>query len=151
MTGQTTELEVRKSILVRCSPECAFETFTDGIRTWWPLETHSLGEARAVSAAVEGRVGGRLFEIWDDGSEHLWGTVSAWEPPRRLAVSWHVNADDPAPTEWEVRFEREGDGTRVELQHFGWERLGERARTVSEGYDTGWSRVLSRYEASLES
>jgi hypothetical protein len=44
-----------------------------------------------------------------------------------------------------VRFSAEGSGTRVELVHTGWERLGERAGEVRARYDTGWEPVLGSY------
>ena len=91
MTENVADRIVRKAITVRCSVEHAFRTFTEGIDSWWPLATHSLGEARATRAVLEPRAGGRLYEVWDDGSVHAWGTIVAWEPPNRLAVSWRVN------------------------------------------------------------
>jgi hypothetical protein len=45
----------------------------------------------------------------------------------------------------ELRFTDNGFGTRVELEHRGWEMLGERAAEVREGYNTGWVPVLARY------
>jgi Activator of Hsp90 ATPase homolog 1-like protein len=119
MTDQATELRVRKSIALECTPEHAFATFTERIGSWWPLGTYSLGEERAVSVVVERRVGGRVYEVWGDGTEHAWTKVTAWDPPSRLAVSWSVNPDAAAPTTWEVRFAAEGDRTRVELEHWG--------------------------------
>ena len=68
----------------------------------------------------------------------------AWEPPRRLLVSWKVNAERVAPTEWEIRFEPEGEGTRVEFEHRGWERY-EDGVEASANYDKGWEVILARY------
>ena len=47
-----------------------------------------------------------------------------------------------------MRFIADGDATRVEVEHRGWERLGiERGRAAREDYgsDEGWGMVLSRY------
>ena len=146
MTEHLSDRLVRKVITVRCPVERAFRTFTEGIDSWWPLLTHSLGEARAARAVLEARAGGRLYEVWDDGSEHVWGTIVAWEPPNRLAVSWRVNPDAIAATEWEVRFVPAGGGaTRVELDHGGWEALGEDADRSYASYDGGWDLVLGAY------
>jgi len=146
MTDNVADLLVRKVITVRCPVEHAFWTFTEGIGTWWPLAMHSRGGARADRAVLEGRVGGRLYEVWDDGSEHPWGSVLAWEPPARLAVSWQVNPTAPAPTLWEVRFVPDGDGgTRVELDHRGWEALGEEAGNSCASYEGGWDVVLGAF------
>lgn len=146
MTGKPADRVVRKTITVRCPAEHAFRIFTDGIHTWWPLETHSLGQERAVRAVLEGHVGGRLYEVWDDGSERTWGTVTAWEPPERLAVSWRVNPEALAATAWEVRFVPDSGGaTRVELDHRGWEALGEAADESFGSYVTGWDLVLGAF------
>jgi uncharacterized protein YndB with AHSA1/START domain len=146
MTEHVADRLVHKVITVRCPVEHAFRTFTEAIDTWWPLATHSLGETRVETAVLEGRVGGRLYEVWDDGSERPWGVVTAWEPPERLAVSWKVNPDALAPTEWEVRFVPDGDGvTRVELDHRGWEALGEGADRSYASYDGGWEVVLGAF------
>jgi uncharacterized protein YndB with AHSA1/START domain len=44
-----------------------------------------------------------------------------------------------------LRFEDLGAGTRVELEHRGWEALGERAAEAREGYRSGWPGVLADY------
>jgi hypothetical protein len=148
MTEQVTDRVVRKTITVRCTPEHAFRTFTEGIDGWWPLATHSLGEDRARRAVLEGRAGGRLYEVWDDGTEREWGTIVAWEPPDRLAVAWAVHRETGLQTEWEARFAPDGEGgTRVELAHRGWDALGERADETFASYasDEGWTRVLGAF------
>lgn len=48
-------------------------------------------------------------------------------------------------TEVEVRFAPEGQGARVELEHRGWERLGDEAVEQYQGYDSGWTPVLEAY------
>jgi uncharacterized protein YndB with AHSA1/START domain len=146
MTMSDSAIEpVRRSVGVRCSPVEAFRLFTDGIDTWWPLATHSVGQAKAVGCVFEGRDGGRIYETLEDGTLHLWGTVTAWEPPSRLVFSWHPGRDASTAQEVELRFLDDGGGTRVELEHRGWETLGARAGEVRDGYDSGWVPVLSRY------
>ena len=145
MSTQTSGMTVRKEIIVACPAEHAFTTFTDGITSWWPLGRHSVGEARARSVVFEGRNGGRIYEVWDDGTECDWGSVLVWQPPRRIVFSWQPNRDRPAPTEVEVRFLPRGDTTRVELEHRAWERLGEAAAEARDGYDSGWDTVLGSY------
>jgi uncharacterized protein YndB with AHSA1/START domain len=144
MSAMIADLTVRKSITVSASPERAFEIFTEKIDTWWPLATHSLAGERAVTAVLEGREGGRMFERDADGNEGYWGTITAWEPPSRIVVSWNTGHEKPEPTEFEVRFLPDGEGTRVELEHRGWERRDDSVE-VSRGYDTGWDRVLAQY------
>lgn len=68
MTDQTMRMALRKSVSVRRSPEEAFHLYTDGIDTWWPRRTHSVGEERAATVGFESRAGGRIFERTDDGT-----------------------------------------------------------------------------------
>jgi uncharacterized protein YndB with AHSA1/START domain len=56
--------------------------------------------------------------------------------------------DWDAPTEVEVRFTAEAGGTRVDLEHRGWDRAGAAATKMGAQYDGGWDLVLSRYAAA---
>jgi DNA-binding transcriptional ArsR family regulator/uncharacterized protein YndB with AHSA1/START domain len=145
MTTQAADLTVRKTVTVAASLERAFEVFTERIATWWPLATHSIGGDRAQGVVMERRVGGRVYELIEGGDQGYWATVTAWDPPRRLALSWKVNPESAAPTEIEVRFTPDGEGTRVDLEHRGFERLGEDAPKASAGYTEGWGKVLGHY------
>ena len=69
----------------------------------------------------------------------------AWEPPHRLVLAWNVANAEALPTEVEVRFSAEGEGTRVDLDHRGWEALGEDGVEKRGDYDTGWDFVLGKY------
>jgi uncharacterized protein YndB with AHSA1/START domain len=138
----TTEVVVRKSILVDAPPEEAFRTFTEGLDGWWPLATHSFAGDDATAAVMEPRPGGRFYERDKSGGERDWGHVVAWEPPARIVLAWEIT--EPA-TELELRFAAEADGTRLELEHRGWERLAEAGGEKRSGYDQGWDVVLGRY------
>jgi uncharacterized protein YndB with AHSA1/START domain len=153
----TTELEpVVNSVTVQAPIERAFEIFTSQVRAWWPLDRYSVAADEdqqgivAVDAVLEPRAGGRFYEVRSDGSEAEWGEVVECDAPRRIVVAWHPGAPASASTEWEARFTPEGEGTRVELEHRGWERLGERAAEAREGYANGWPRVLAGYASSAE-
>lgn len=144
MSTQAQELIVRKSVVVQCSPEHAFETFTARLQDWWPFETHAPGDDPPAEAVFEPVVGGRVYSRTAKGQEHEWAIVTAWEPPSRVAVDWHVTAGKPS-TELEVRFVPEDDGTRVELEHRGWERWGDEAAETRASYDKGWDTVLAPF------
>ena len=36
MNQMTDELAIRKSVFVRCTPEHAFDVYTDRMSDWWP-------------------------------------------------------------------------------------------------------------------
>jgi uncharacterized protein YndB with AHSA1/START domain len=142
MERTVSDLTLRKTIEVAAAPDRAFRLFTEGMAGWWPVRTHSVGEDRAETVIFEPGVGGRIYERTLDGDEHVWGTVTAWEPPGRVVFTWHPGRGPDTEQDVEVRFEPSGTGTRVELVHTGWERLGDRAAAVRENYDGGWDIVL---------
>ena len=137
------------AIDVRRGIEEAFRVFTAEIGAWWPVADHSVDPDRVEAVVLEAGVGGRLYERWHDGGQADWGRVLAWEPPARLLLSWRPNPDRPAPTEVEVRFLAVEPGhTRVELEHRGWERLGDPAAQSRDSYRDGWPTVLDAYAAT---
>ena len=154
MSTQETGLVIRKSAVVAASPEKAFEVFTEGIATWWPYETHSVQAMDKDGQAPETVIfetgpQGRVYERMTSGEEAHWANVAAWEPPHRLVLEWKVNPDAIAPTEIEVRFTPEGDGTRVDLEHRGFEALGKDAEEAHKGYSNGWPAVFQDYVETI--
>lgn len=141
---------VKKSIMVKVPVELAFEVFTDRISEWWPLGTHSIGDEATESARVEGRVGGRVYEVQTDGTEAEWGVVSVWDPPHRFTMEWKVNPAALAPTVIDVMFSDVDGGTRVDLEHSHWERLGPNGAEARNGYNEGWDLVLGRFAAAVD-
>jgi uncharacterized protein YndB with AHSA1/START domain len=143
MTQHTALEPVRKQISVDCDVESAFRTFTEDIATWWPVESHSI-TGEGTTAVFEPGAGGRMYERAPDGHEHDWAAIIVYEPPHRVVLEWKVNSAAP-PTEVEVRFSPDGDGTRVELEHRGWEQYPTGGVDERGSYDTGWEHVLERF------
>src|SRR5262249_16452703 len=81
-----------------------------------------------------------------DGTRFLWGTVTALEPPSRVAFSWHPTQHESDAQQIEITFtpDRAAGGTRVELVSTGWEKMSEQARRARNGYAMGWGAVLDR-------
>jgi uncharacterized protein YndB with AHSA1/START domain len=157
MTHNVDTRVVRRSITVEVSQERAFEVFTAQFGSWWPRE-YSIGEADMADFVLEPKVGGRWYEVGTDGTECDTGRVTAFEPPHRLTLAWHLDGAwqyDPDPThasEVEVRFIAEGPSrTTVELEHRGFERHGDGADAVHGGVDDprGWSYCLERFAAQV--
>jgi uncharacterized protein YndB with AHSA1/START domain len=136
---------VEKQISVALQPEAAFKLFTEGLGTWWPLATHSVGHESAVDCVFEGKAGGRIYEIIDDGREAEWGKVLVWEPFDEVVFTWYPSRTEETAQEVRVQFSAAPGGTLVELVHTGWETLGERAQDSRVGYVIGWDYVLANY------
>lgn len=144
MTHRHTAIEpVRKQVSVACDVERAFRTFTEDIATWWPVETHAITES-PETVVFERSAGGRVYERARDGRECEWARILVHEPPHRVVLQWLVNPAAP-PTEVEVRFTPDAQGTLVELEHRGWEQYPSGGSEERSSYDSGWRGVLDRY------
>lgn len=150
MSETLTIAPVRKTVRVACSIELAFEVFTRGAGSWWPTDTHALQPGRVEAIVWEEQEGGAVYEVSTTGEREQWGTILAWDPPARFVLSWEVSRGRAA-TELEVRFVIDGDGTRIDLEHRHWERLGEEGVAVRDNYDGGWDVVLAPFVARLSS
>jgi hypothetical protein len=148
---------VRQSATVRSNVRHTFETFVATIGSWWPVQPFSAGQDRVCDITVEQRLGGRVYETWRDGTEVDWGTLQAWDPPRRWVMTWTFTS---APTEVEFTFVPLGpELTRVSVEHRGWEALSEEQLTEDcalpggyrgGAYSAGWATILQRLAASAE-
>ena len=143
---------VERSLTVDVAPDWAFRFFTEKIGDWWPLEDYSIfatnGRGRPDEVVFEPGIGGRVLERLGD-EEAVWGVVNVWDPPRCVAFSWKTNPNWQSDTQVAITFTAEGAGTRVQLRHTGWERLGDRAEAAHASYAGGWGEVLGHYEAAV--
>jgi uncharacterized protein YndB with AHSA1/START domain len=136
---------LRFSFEVACPVEHAFSVWTAGIGTWWPAD-HTVTAEPDLRVVLEGRPGGRIYELTTDGVEHEWGEVTVWEPPHRLDYLWYLRADRSDATDVVIRFVPAGHAaTRVEIEHSGWERFGTRGGAWRERNHQGWSTLLPHY------
>jgi uncharacterized protein YndB with AHSA1/START domain len=134
-------MTIRKSITVNCPPEISFRAFCHEMSQWWP---GGFG-GKDARPTLEPRVGGRFYERRPDGTEYEIGRVTAYQPPAMVAFTWRAPSWD-VETEVSVRFTREGSGTRIELEHSGWEQDA-KTRDARKNYDGGWDFVLGHYVA----
>ena len=98
--------------------------------------------------AVDWRVGGLAVET-AGGERFEWADVLEFDPPTAFRLRWRVNPEKP-PTELKVAFIADGDGTRVELTHAGWESFAEVADEELQGYTSGWDAVLGHYVSHVD-
>ncbi|WP_412544142.1 SRPBCC domain-containing protein [Longispora sp. K20-0274] len=140
------------TVEVACDPQTAFEVFTRDIGAWWKRGTYYWNDAeRGVAMRFEPHVGGRLVEVYDaaSGEGMEIGRISTWEPGKLLVFGWRT-ADWPAgaSTEVAVSFEATGDGTRVVVEHSGWDALPDGAG-LAGGYTQGWAELLGFFGSAV--
>jgi len=90
----------------------------------------------------EPELGGRVrLSVEVGGSRSFFGgPILVFEAARELSFSSNWEADGwPVPTVITLRLVSLYDGCHIELFHHGFERLGDDASTLHEGYEAGWS------------
>ena len=141
-------IHVTAGTQVAADPDTAFRAFVERIGEWWHVDGPYWNDAdRRIAMRMEPGPAGRLIELYDaeagDGFEV--GRIVGWQPGVRLAFLWRqANWQPEELTEVEVHFEPSASGTRVALDHMGWERVASDP-TASEGYQEGWDELLGWY------
>jgi hypothetical protein len=125
-----------KSVVLPLAPVAAFALFTDRIGEWWPAERRHTQDPRSEIFLLES---GRFYERARDGSEVELGYVRAWELPNRILLDFFIATGPERPTEVEIAFAAQGDGTRVTVVH--------RPKPASEAL---WSERAPRYDRSWD-
>jgi uncharacterized protein YndB with AHSA1/START domain len=119
--------------------------------SWWPLgmfTTSAMTGLPARAIRIEAKAGGTIVEIAADGTEHLWGMITTYDPYAFVSMDFHI----PLPDEQvasrslvEVRFTALApERTRVRLTQSRWEAFGERAAMLQGGYGPGWSVIFAQ-------
>ena len=120
--------------------------------SWWPLQAFSMAagpyEDRGVKAETivfEERAGGRVYRDHVGRNRGHVGHDPRVGPTARFVLAWKPNLTDNPPTELEITFTPDDGGTRVDLEHRGWERLGALAAEARSGYGENWTGVLALF------
>ncbi|MCL4293977.1 MAG: SRPBCC domain-containing protein [Acidimicrobiia bacterium] len=143
------------ALRVAVPPERAFRAFTDEIGEWWrPNGLFRFTDRDGTRLAFEPDPPQRLVEIGADGERFEIGSVTGWDPPRRLGFGWRQAGFPPdASTEVSVRFDAVGDGaTRVTVEHTGWDAIPQ-ANVARHGFplDAFQRRLAEWWQVLLSS
>jgi uncharacterized protein YndB with AHSA1/START domain len=145
MTTEAGLAPIHLDFEVDCSQRHAFAIWAERTSLWWP-SSHTVTAEPGLEVVFEPHPGGRIFERTRAGDEHDWGRIEAWDPPRRLAYTWHLNQDRADATDVEITFTPlDGGRTRVDIDHRGWERLGAAGPGLRARNTAGWAGVLPHY------
>lgn len=135
---------ITKSVLLRCGSDRAFVLFTEHAGLWWPVDRR---HTKDPESAIRMRRDGRFWERSHDGREVELGRVRQWQPGERLLLDFYVGTGPEAPTEVEVTFAPEDQGTRVTVVHrpgAAGELWGQRAPL----FERSWTAVLEAFEVA---
>jgi DNA-binding transcriptional ArsR family regulator/uncharacterized protein YndB with AHSA1/START domain len=84
---------------IRASAQRVFEVMTQRSLDWFP---HTYGGERVRAVVLEPRVGGQHYEDWGDANGHLYGQVTAFDPPRAWATRGRLFPGTILDTEYEL-------------------------------------------------
>ena len=151
-----TGLAVRKTLTVQAPQAHCFQVFTEHMTAWWPSASHHIGKSPVEAIVVEPRVGGRWYERGTDAVECDWGSVTAYDPPSRLALDWQLNTEFAYDANFhspiEILFIAESpNATRIEFEH-RIDAFGEQAAAMLPILDSdgGWGGILALFLARAE-
>ncbi|HZZ53988.1 MAG TPA: SRPBCC domain-containing protein, partial [Trebonia sp.] len=130
---------------LRQEPFTALQAWLDQVQAFWT------GQLGAFREHVENISQGTAYPLLErlragTGEGFEIGRVLAWEPGKRLVFTWRQgNWALSEFTEVEVRYRPTGSGTRVTVEHGGWDRVPAADPGMTDGYGHGWQELLGFY------
>jgi Activator of Hsp90 ATPase homolog 1-like protein len=129
-------MTIVKSILLPLAPAAAFDLFTFKINAWWPTDRRHTRDPKSEIFLLQD---GRFFERTSDGREVELGAVRSWQKPNLILLDFFIATGPDQPTEVEITFVSEQQGTRLTVTH----------RPKPESAHL-WAGHAPRYQASWE-
>jgi uncharacterized protein YndB with AHSA1/START domain len=113
------------ALRIAAPPARVFDAFVNEVGAWWRPNTLFAFTPRPPGRlAFEPGIGGRFTETLANGHVFEIGRIVEWEPPERLGFTWRqATFAQGQQTQVSVRFEPVDDGTRVTVEHRGWDTV----------------------------
>jgi DNA-binding transcriptional ArsR family regulator/uncharacterized protein YndB with AHSA1/START domain len=138
-TDTVRTVRIATELRFRATPERVFRALTDETLAWFP---HSYGEDRTIAVIVEPFVGGRHYEDWGNGTGHLYGHVTVYDPPVAFSTRGRVMSGTILDTSY--AFTADGDDTLLSMTKTAVGPMtGEEAESINTYGD------IARFEVAL--
>jgi len=95
---------------IKASAQATFEVMTERALDWLP---HSYGGDRTRRVVVEPWVGGRHYEDWGEPAGHLYGHVTAYDPPTSWSTRGRLSGGTTLDSSYQLT--EEPGGVRVHV------------------------------------
>jgi hypothetical protein len=144
---------ISATTIVALEPEVAFEVFTEEIDKWWRRGPRFrwLVEGEGT-LRFEGGEGGRLLEDPGDAAREAFvvGRIISWKPAERVVFEMRARAFEPdQSTEVEISFEPVERGTRVRVEHRGWDSIPADHAARHDLDDTAFGAMMGTWWGDL--
>lgn len=103
-------VRIETELRFRAPAQRVWDVLVARSRDWFPT---TYGEERVKEIVLEPRVGGLYYEDWGEGRGHLYGVVSAYDPPLALAYRGRLDVGTILDTEYALV--EEGDETVLQV------------------------------------
>ena len=136
-------VDIALDIEIAGPPAAVFAALTTDVGGWWG---HPFVTARAVSLALDPRLGGLFTERWDNGGQVI-ASVTGWAQDEHLALtgSFHTGVGVGVAV-----FDLAESATGTLLQ-FSFRAIGVMDATAAEDKSRGWAELVgTRLKALVE-
>ena len=131
------------TIYIASTPEKVWEALTSA--------EYSRDYFSGFGVEVEDRVGGAFVLRAPDGSVHISGEVVAYDPPRKLVITFNVNwpglIEALGETLVTYEIEQSGESVRLTMTEANEREIDE---DILSGGRAGWPAILSSFKSVLE-
>jgi DNA-binding transcriptional ArsR family regulator/uncharacterized protein YndB with AHSA1/START domain len=136
-------IDIAQDIEIAGTPAAVFAALTKDIGGWWG---HPFVSSRAVSLALEPRLGGLFTERWDNGGQVI-ASVTGWAPAEHLALtgSFHMGVGVGV-----AAFDLAGSGATTVVR-FSFRAIGVVDAEAAGAMSLGWAELVgTRLKALAE-
>lgn len=131
-------IEVEVFVPVPCTVVWECLTENRHIKNWW-------GHGVALQTVKDAK----FFESWVDSQGHhrrTRGTITAIEARKRLQLEWQ-DEGWPAATRVEFLLKGAQGGTKIYIQHTGWEMFDDHERRLQvDSHRIGWKNIMASFK-----
>jgi DNA-binding transcriptional ArsR family regulator len=99
VTDEFRTVRIETELRFKAGAQRVWDVLVGRSQEWFPT---SYGEERVKQIVLEPRVGGLYYEDWGEGRGHLYGVVSAYDPPLALAYRGQLDMGTILDTEYEL-------------------------------------------------
>lgn len=145
INSKITALKITKNIEIHACPKRVFEVLTNEISMWWG-EPY-LRNFKSESLVLEAKLGGKLYETWNQGGMIL-AEVIELNPPERIVLRGSMGIEGLIIGVVSLNLEKKSNGTILNLEH---SIMGDLPPHLKSGFDEGWDNLIGiRLKAWVE-